>query len=528
MIKKETVLTLFGEFMEGHDERKTNDLWRKQSAEFRKFWKNKIMNPEVTYSSDELRGIIQILDVKGDRSNTGDSYEGAAFVQIYQGDWEKIFKEIKSNETIRNELDRMLNSQDDKSTVRIINDIAAINTIKKLTGLYAVVINDLLFVHNPEKYTSVMSLNDRALIIDYFGLGKSRDLEQKSYGEKIIESNSLILSLKDKYSMHTGARTQAEFLYSNPVKKLWREGDIFSNDIIGAIARISFGDKSGVYSDQYLAEFGRGEWDHWNTPSDYMGGKPGKLMLYDPDKMGITIFMEVKEVNSHGSKEYPFRNIIDKNSITIFEPPISRDEIRQVSGMESFAKSQTPKYNLKRTVYEEFMRNYGGSLKGTVNTETGRNIPYSLKKEKDGIQIAGEGVDPTTKKTIIETRLFQGEFRNSILELFGHKCLICDVDSDLLLEAAHIIPVGEDITSAGKFANGLSLCRIHHKLFDQGLVTIRQGKIIPSRELVSAESDYLNEHFNELTRKPAIRLPKGDESEPYLLWHFRNVFRGKL
>lgn len=50
--KKETVSTLFGEFMEGHDERKTNDLWRKQSTEFRKFWKNKIMNPEATYSSD--------------------------------------------------------------------------------------------------------------------------------------------------------------------------------------------------------------------------------------------------------------------------------------------------------------------------------------------------------------------------------------------------------------------------------------------------------------------------------------------
>lgn len=451
----------------------------------------------------------------------------AAFVQIYQGDWEKIFKEIKNNETIRIKLDRMLNSQDDKSTVEIIDEIAAINTIKKLTGLYAVVINDLLFVYNPEKYTSVMSLNDRALITDYFGLGKSRDLEQKSYGEKIIESNSLILSLNSKYRLHAGARTQAEFLYSNPVKKLWREGDTFSNDIIGAIARISFGDKSGVYSDQYLVEFERGDWDHWNTPSDYMGGKPGKLMLYDRDKMGITILAEVTEVNSYGSKEYPFRNIIDKNSITIFEPAITRDEIIRVSGMESFAKSQTPKYNLKKKFYDELMRNYRGILKGTANTETGGSIPYSLKKEKEGIQIVGEGVDPRMKNAIIETRVFQGEFRNSILELFGHKCLICDIDSDLLLEAAHIKPVGEDITSAGIFANGLSLCRIHHKLFDNGLVTIRQGKIIPSRELVSAESDYLNEHFNELTQKSSVRLPKGDESEQYLLWHFRNVFKGK-
>ena len=173
------------------------------------------------------------------------------------------------------------------------------------------------------------------------------------------------------------------------------------------------------------------------------------------------------------------------------------------------------------------MRKYEGVLKSALRTG-GINAVYTLKKDKDRIQIVGDGIDPKTKKTIVETRLFQSEFRSSILELFGHKCSFCDIDSDILLEAAHIKPVGEDISSAGIYANGLALCRIHHKLFDMGLISLKDGKIVPSRELVSIESEFLNEQFNELIRKPAIRLPKGSKSESYLIWHFSNVFKDSL
>ena len=296
MIRKETVATLFEEFLQGHNESSTNAVWQSQSDEFKSFWNDKLMNHEASYTLEELKRIVQILDVKGDRSGSNSGVEGAAFVQIYQGDWENIFRGIKNNEIIREKLNAILNSDVDVYTIQLINELEEINTIKKLTGPNAVVLNDFLFVYNPERYTSVMSLLDRYLIMDHFKLGDSTNFPEMTYGERIIKSNNLILSLGTQFRLHASARTQAEFLYSEPVKKLWREHDSFTQEIIGAIAHINFGDKSGVYTDQYLSQFENGEWDHWNTPSDYLRGNPGLLLLYDSDRKGITIQAEVTEI----------------------------------------------------------------------------------------------------------------------------------------------------------------------------------------------------------------------------------------
>ena len=528
MINRDAVRNLFNEFLLNHDARRTNEIWKKQSMEFRAFWKNKIMATDSSYSNDELSRIIRILDVKGRGSINDSEVEGAAFVQIYQGDWENIFRGIKENSEVRAKLNRILTSNDEFTIIDTINELQRINPIKKLTGVNAVVINDFLFVYNPESYTSVMSLYDRNLIVDYFRLGDSSELRDKTYGESIVKSNKLVLSLGRSYGLQASARTQAEFLYSRGVKNLWREGDPYSNEIIGAIAFIKFGDVSQVYSDQYIEEFSRGEWDHWNTPKDYMRGTPGTLLLYDPEREGITIQAEVKDIKKEDSGNFPYKNAIDPDSVIIFDPPISKESIKNVSGMESFARGQTPKYNLKRYVYNDLISNYNGRIISRVQSGQHGHTQYSLQKDNDGIKIIGDGVDPQTGKAIVETRPFQSAFRNSILELFDHRCLFCEVDSDFLLEAAHIKPFGADHSTAGDFANGLALCTIHHRLFDRGFISIKDGAVIPSRSLVSAESDFLNEQYNELSRISFVSLPRGDKSERYLKWHYNNVFIGSF
>ncbi len=526
MSKRDTVRNLFNEFLQNHDARRANEVWKKQSEEFRTFWRNKIMATGSSYSDNELNRIIRILDVKGRGSQNDSEVEGAAFVQIYQGDWENIFREIKENSQVKENLNKILTSNDDSTIINTIDELKGINPIKKLTGVNAVVINDFLFAHSPEIYTSVMSLHDRNLIIDYFQLGNSSELREKSYGESIVQSNKLVLSLGRSYGLQASARTQAEFLYSREMKNLWREGEPYSSEIIGAIAFIKFGDISQVYSDEYIDEFSRDEWDHWNTPGDYMRSTPGILLLYDPDRKGITIKAEVADIKKQRTGKFPYKNAIAPNSVIIFDPPISRESIRNVPGLESFARGQTPRYNLKRYMFDDLMRNYNGRLISRVQSRQSGHGQYSLLKDDDGIKVIGEGVDPQTGRAIVETRLFQSAFRNSILELFDHKCLFCEVDSDFLLEAAHIKPFVADHSSAGDFANGLALCTIHHKLFDRGLISIKDGKVTPSKGLISAESDFLNEQYNELSRISFVSLPKGEKSERYLKWHYNNVFNG--
>ena len=124
---------MFNEFLRVHDARKTDETWKKQSEEFRTFWHNKIMSFNSTYSDSELIRVIQILDAKGRRGTNNDA-EGAAFVQIYQGDWVNIFSRIKENSEVKEDLNKILTSNDNNTIIDSINKLYRINPIKKLTG----------------------------------------------------------------------------------------------------------------------------------------------------------------------------------------------------------------------------------------------------------------------------------------------------------------------------------------------------------------------------------------------------------
>ena len=59
-------------------------------------------------------------------------------------------------------------------------------------------------------------------------------------------------------------------------------------------------------------------------------------------------------------------------------------------------------------------------------------------------------------------------FRKVVLSAYGHRCAVCGLQMELV-EAAHIVPhahrQGKDVVE-----NGLALCALHHKSFDQGLI----------------------------------------------------------
>ena len=68
-------------------------------------------------------------------------------------------------------------------------------------------------------------------------------------------------------------------------------------------------------------------------------------------------------------------------------------------------------------------------------------------------------------------RLHQARFRGRVLVAYSSRCTICRLKETRLLDAAHI---AGDIEEHGQpiVSNGLSLCSIHHRAFDQDLVGI--------------------------------------------------------
>lgn len=84
----------------------------------------------------------------------------------------------------------------------------------------------------------------------------------------------------------------------------------------------------------------------------------------------------------------------------------------------------------------------------------------------------------------VKVRLHQRRFRWRVIPAYREQCAICRLKEVKLLDAAHIIGDPEP-TGMPEISNGLSLCSIHHRAFDQGLVGVSpEYKVHVARQLV--------------------------------------------
>lgn len=86
-----------------------------------------------------------------------------------------------------------------------------------------------------------------------------------------------------------------------------------------------------------------------------------------------------------------------------------------------------------------------------------------------------------------KVRLHQGRFRGRVLPAYGDQCAVCRLKELRLLDAAHIVG---DLELAGEpvVPNGISLCSIHHRAYDEHLVGISPDyEVRVSRRLLEDE-----------------------------------------
>ena len=112
-------------------------------------------------------------------------------------------------------------------------------------------------------------------------------------------------------------------------------------------------------------------------------------------------------------------------------------------------------------------------------------------------------LDPIERRYVVRqthVRVHQSRFRGQVLPAYRDQCAICRLKETQLLDAAHILGDFEERGDA-VVTNGVSLCSIHHRAFDQDLVGIDPDYTVRiSRRLLDEEDG------------PMLELLKGFDS----------------
>jgi putative restriction endonuclease len=104
----------------------------------------------------------------------------------------------------------------------------------------------------------------------------------------------------------------------------------------------------------------------------------------------------------------------------------------------------------------------------TVTLTPGRMVgPYD---EREPV-LPGDLIERRYAVRETRLRLHQARFRGRVLPAYANQCTICRLKETRLLDAAHILPDGHE-QGEPTVRNGLSLCSIHHRAFDEDLVGV--------------------------------------------------------
>lgn len=161
----------------------------------------------------------------------------------------------------------------------------------------------------------------------------------------------------------------------------------------------------------------------------------------------------------------------------------------------------------------EMLHNFGQS----ANDFNALNIVSQTPEVNvEEIQIA----DTTRKTTIVSVskKLRDISFRKRVLAAYNFRCAVCSIQLRLV-DAAHIVPVHHE-KSTDETRNGLGLCALHHRAFDQALIGVGEDYSVQVNKSQTSELKKENLHggLEDFTRglRPIILLPPAISDRPHI------------
>jgi putative restriction endonuclease len=129
----------------------------------------------------------------------------------------------------------------------------------------------------------------------------------------------------------------------------------------------------------------------------------------------------------------------------------------------------------------------------------------------------------------ISRALRDRSFSNRILTAYTFRCAFCNIQLNLI-DAAHIVPVSHE-NSTDETRNGIALCGLHHKAYDNALVTFNENYQIVTSEnrlAILKQIDRAGEEERFIhDLRPVINVPPASRDRPHITYVIRaNRIRG--
>ena len=196
--------------------------------------------------------------------------------------------------------------------------------------------------------------------------------------------------------------------------------------------------------------------------------------------------------NSGGKSSFPFESIVEElaesGCIKLAEPILEEvswkeSDLRMAQSSLTFTESESLFSGDDLTVEYGF-----GAELWRLTEEAIKDFKIRLRNPKqskraDTEQEAIYLIEERARKA----RKGQGAFRDTLINLYGQKCMVSGCTAEQALEAAHIIPYAH--TKCNLPENGLLLRADIHTLFDQLLLSINPNslKVIISQDIAHTE-----------------------------------------
>jgi hypothetical protein len=215
--------TLIAEFQRTYDAAEKDRQWEALSGQFRAFWTKRVRGGDSAEIADsECDPIVRILDRNG-KGNTRNS-ESVAKAMIPQGAWRRMFNEFHSNRELASRLTAVMEERDLARKAANIDGLYSLNEGQKnnLTGPSGNAVGAFLAAYDPINNLSIISLKDRRLLIDFFGVTVPFEWNEASIGTRLALTNEVLLAELRRIGIRGSARTASVFCYFPPVKALWK------------------------------------------------------------------------------------------------------------------------------------------------------------------------------------------------------------------------------------------------------------------------------------------------------------------